>query len=272
MKINTNKNCNLVIIDDTSYPYRGFEYKDSASIYVVEQGSTEDSFEIIWRELHAHTNSTGELPSGEPYVINLEVPFKADKGYYRVTHFIVPRVERACNVRKYLEIKDFISDTQIDDILDGPPNDLEPRQSVYVGSYFTDGTKMYTLDENGNIKDIDLDSVIKLLLEINPNVVLKDYGISKDQQDFFSMCHLRNCYISLCQKVFNDTAFTRCFTNVNNSQLAYKRDLVWAAMNSIQYYIDSGQYAEAQRLFERVTSGCGLCTSEDTGQSGCGCK
>ena len=55
-------------------------------------------------------------------------------------------------------------------------------------------------------------------------------------------------------------------------KLDYKRDLVWAALNVIQYMIDSNQLAEAQRLLERINGCNGLCSNEDTGDKGCGCE
>jgi hypothetical protein len=54
--------------------------------------------------------------------------------------------------------------------------------------------------------------------------------------------------------------------------LILKRDLVWAALNVIQYMIDFNQLAEAQRLLERINGCNGLCSSEDTGDKGCGCE
>lgn len=284
MRINTNNNCNLVIIDDTQYPikiYRlvpgdppynelqgTFNYNETASLYIVQQNFANGSSKKIYDKLVPHVNSTGELPSGEPYVINLDVD-QQDGGWFTIMHFVLPKVEKACDAKRFLEIKDYISDEQIDQVL-GETGDLEQR-TIYVGRYFTDGTYLYTLKENGEIEKVNLEEFIELASEGNIQLV-RQYGIYVEVQNFFSMCHLRKCFASLCKKVFDDTAFTRCFTKTNDSELVYRRDLVWAALNSIQYYIDSGQYAEAQRLLERLTSDCGLCKSEDTGTRGCGCK
>ena len=98
----------------------------------------------------------------------------------------------------------------------------------------------------------------QLLVEVNDN--------------FFYAYHLRKCYISLCQKIFKSRGFDRCFNGKLDSQLVYKRDLVWAALNVIQYMIDFNQLAEAQRLLERIGGCNGLCANEDTGDSGCGCE
>lgn len=132
--------------------------------------------------------------------------------------------------------------------------DSHPGQFTYWGT------------SNGNIYkssgQVDLQEVIEVN---NSNLI-------RHMHNFFSVFHLRKCYISLCQKVFNGTAFDRCFKNKVDKQLLYKRDLVWAALNVIQYMIDFNQLAEAQRLLERINGCNGLCSGEDTGDKGCGCE
>ena len=130
----------------------------------------------------------------------------------------------------------------------------------YKGSsiYYSDGRYVYKNGQRLN----DLQE----LVEINTNEFIRH------THNFFSVFHLRKCYVSLCQKVFNDRGFDRCFNGKVDSSLIYKRDLVWAALNVIQYMIDFNQLAEAQRLLERINGCNGLCSSEDTGDKGCGCE
>ena len=115
---------------------------------------------------------------------------------------------------------------------------------------------------NRNSEEVPVQEVI----EVNDNTVIKHI------HNFFSIYHLRKCYVSICQKIFKDKLFDRCFNNKINTQLSYKRDLVWAALNVIQYMIDFNQLAEAQRLLERINGCNGLCSSENTGDKGCGCE
>ena len=114
---------------------------------------------------------------------------------------------------------------------------------AYKGSsiYYSDGRYVYKNGERLN----DLQE----LVEINTNEFVRH------NHNFFSVFHLRKCYVSLCQKIFNDRGFDRCFNGKVDSSLIYKRDLVWAALNVIQYMIDFNQLAEAQRLLERI-NGC----------------
>lgn len=124
--------------------------------------------------------------------------------------------------------------------------------------YYSDGQYVY---KNGT-RLTDLQEIV----EVNSNEFVRHI------HNFFSVFHLRKCYISLCQKIFNDRGFDRCFNGKVDSKLLLKRDLVWAALNVIQYMIDFNQLAEAQRLLERINGCNGLCSSEDTGDKGCGCE
>lgn len=140
---------------------------------------------------------------------------------------------------------------------------LPPLPDLYNQSisYYSDGEQIYKIVEGEIITVKDWQELIDLN---NP-------PFTREIQNFFSVCFLRKCYISLCQKIFKSRGFDKCFNDKVNSQLLYKRDLVWAALNTIQYMIDSNQLAEAQRLLERIGGCNGLCTSEDTGDKGCGC-
>lgn len=221
MKINTDKNCNIVVFDDTEYPYNGMEYSKSASLYIAQLNGSENSI-IIYNKLDSHTNSVGE-----PIVLETQ-----QGGFITMCHIILPKVSNS---------------------------------DEYIGEgYFTNGSNLFFKNAQGEVREVQEQEII----EVNPDA----FGFVKFTQNFFSVCYLRKCYISLCQKIFKDRGFDRCFDSKVNSQLIYKRDLVWAALNVIQYMIDSNQLAEAQRLLERINGCNGLCSSEDTGEKGCGCE
>lgn len=126
-------------------------------------------------------------------------------------------------------------------------------------TYYSDGVGKIYNSQNEEVE-------VQLIVEVNDSTLIRH------MHNFFSVFHLRKCYVSLCQKIFKDKAFDRCFNNKIDSQLILKRDLVWAALNVIQYMIDFNQLAEAQRLLERINGCNGLCSSEDTGDKGCGCE
>lgn len=112
--------------------------------------------------------------------------------------------------------------------------------------------------------EVATEVTLQEILNVNPEV--SEIEITYDS--YFSVCNLRKCFIRMCQEIFNSRATIRCETKFKDS-LTYNRDLVWAALNVIQYLVDFEQYGEAQRILERI-SGCnGLC-KESKGRD-CGC-
>ena len=266
MKINTDKNCNIVIFDDTEYSKYGLEYSETASLYIAQLNKSNSST-IIYSNINPHINTTGESIILEPQT----------GGYITFCHVILPKVENIEDynpelyIEKYVRARNYIRLNQISDLFhdsssseEEPPLEQEEDSYQIIGGYFTDGQSIYYKNIEGITRKVEIQEV----LEVNPEV----FGIIKIYQNFFSVCYLRKCFISLCQKIFNDRGFDRCFNGKVDSQLIYKRDLVWAALNVIQYMIDSNQLAEAQRLLERIMGCNGLCSSEDTGDKGCGCE
>lgn len=267
MKINTDKNCNIVITDDTEYPFNEIEYSESASLYIAQLNRYGRST-IIYSKLDPHTNS-----AGTPIVLQPQ-----EGGFITVCHILLPKgnvndFDPRAYTEKYVKVKNFIRNSQIDilfgfDIPDGSlydsnNDDSDSSEEDIIGVYFTDGVSIYYKDIQGTVRAVEFQE----LLEVNPNT----FALIRFMQNFFSVCYLRKCYVSLCQKIFKDRGFDRCFNGKVNSQLIYKRDLVWAALNVIQYMVDSNQLTEAQRLLERINGCNGLCSSEDTGEKGCGC-
>ena len=214
MKINTDKDCNIVIYDDTEYPIEGLKYTESVSLYIVVLNKC-DSQEILYNKIILH-----DYKEKQPIVLG-----EKSYGFISVYHYILP--------------------------LSGD-------------NYYSDGEKIYFKNSEGVSREVEEQE----LVEVNPDA----YGLIKHTYNFFSVCNLRKCYISLCQKIFNSRAFDRCFNNKVDSDLIYRRDLVWAALNVIQYLIDSHYFCEAQRLLERITSCNGLCTSAELGTKGCCCS
>lgn len=114
------------------------------------------------------------------------------------------------------------------------------------------------------------ETTIGEIINLNPNFENSSEEVHLDisYDSYFSVCHLRKCFIKMCQEIFNSRATIRCETRFKDS-LTYNRDLVWAALNVIQYLVDFEQYGEAQRILERI-SGCnGLCKESEGGDCGC---
>lgn len=137
---------------------------------------------------------------------------------------------------------------------------------LYSLVYYIDGEHIYKYVD-GSSSEVTISEVI----EVNPT----DTTISKTSKDFVSICFLRKCYINLCKQIFDDRGMTSCWNKNNvDSELVYKRDLVWMALNVIKYLTECEQLAEVQRIIETITSCNGLCTSSNTtsNTNGCGCS
>ena len=138
---------------------------------------------------------------------------------------------------------------------------------LYKIVYFVDNGYIYKY-VNGEIVGASIEEV----LEINPI----DTTISKTSKDYVSICFLQKCYVNLCQQIFNDRGFSQCWNkNSVDSELVYKRDLVWMAINVIKYLTEFNQLAEVERIIEQIMSCNGLCTNSQiykSSNTGCGCN
>lgn len=138
--------------------------------------------------------------------------------------------------------------------------------NIYNIVYYSDGERVYKYID-GKSEEVTISEV----LEVN----LVNTTISKISKNFVSICFLRKCYINLCQQIFNDRGFSQCWSrNSIDSELVYKRDLVWMAINVIKYLTECEQLYEVERIIESIQGCNGLCSSQNNTSkvSGCGCS
>ena len=112
-----------------------------------------------------------------------------------------------------------------------------------------------------NVQEVYLQEIIN----INPEVSQVQF----DYIYYFSTCNLRKCFIKACQDIFAQQTSICNKSNIDHS-LTYKRDLLWSALNVIDYMVEMDQMEEAQRLLAEITGCNGLC-SPQSNFSGCGC-
>ena len=137
---------------------------------------------------------------------------------------------------------------------------------LYSTVYFSDGIYLFKYI-NGEVTGVDLTEI----LERNE----EDTTISKISKNYISICFLKKCYISLCQQIFNNRGFNKCWNKSSQiSDLIYRRDLVWMAINVVKYMTEFNQLAEAQRIIEQIGGCNGVCKSElvQFQNHGCGCS
>lgn len=111
-----------------------------------------------------------------------------------------------------------------------------------------------------NIEEVTIQEII----ETNPHLS----NITPIYDYYFLTIRLRKCYVEACQEIFNNQH--RCKGNID-PDLSYKRDLIWSALNVIQYMAELDQYEEAQRLLEELTSCNGICQTSSE-RSKCNCR
>lgn len=132
--------------------------------------------------------------------------------------------------------------------------------------YFADDQTIYKY-VNGDITAVPLEE----LIEINPDSTT----ISKTSQCYVSICYLKQCYINLCKQILDSQGFSQCFSKSNiNSELIYRRDLVWMAINVIKYLTEREQLPEVERIIENLYRCNELCYSTTLipSSNGCGCS
>lgn len=124
-----------------------------------------------------------------------------------------------------------------------------PLEGTY---YYKDG-KYYHGEE-----EITLQELINLNQEVS--------GIQIEYFYYFMLCKLKKCFINICQELFKQQ--NSICTKPTDSFLSYKKDLLWAAINTLEYLIEMDRAEEAQILLKELTECNGLCPSEQN----CGCN
>ncbi len=238
ININTESNCNCKInIEDISTTYLS---EDST---FLQKGSFKKSETKGITLLYLNTL---ENPSIKSVEYTNEISIKFD-GWFTVYYIVLPTKE------------------WFQDMLTKYPDFL----GVYEIIYFIDGSQLYKyIPESEQIFSV---SDYSELIEINT----VNTTISKINKDYVSICFLQKCYINLCQQILESRGFTQC-ANKNNidSELIYKRDLVWMGINIIKYLVECNQLYESERIIELLHSCNGVCNDENVKSSsnGCGCS
>lgn len=164
-------------------------------------------------------------------------------GYYTIYHIILPSVEW---YEKELEKKKSV---------------LNSDTAIYV----TDGEQIYKRKDN-NLEVVDPE-LICIVNDTNTT-------ISRVVLEEFCICHLYECYLSLCKQIYKNISY-KCMNKDNIEDLIFKRDFIWMTINVLKYYVEFNQLFEAQRLLTEINYCGGICNEHSMLQSkksGCGCS
>lgn len=152
-----------------------------------------------------------------------------------------------------------------------------PDKSVDVTRY----SYIYYLEDNVIKKYITSTSQILPNDEVTEDTILKEItlleSIPEGEKQSLTLVSIENmikCYINYCKEIFKTRTSSNCFSaNTISSELIYKRDLVWMAINIIKYLIEGKLYLEIQRIISLLEGCNGLCNNNiNSKYNGCGCS
>lgn len=246
ININTDQYCNVLIEDLSVYQdeYSNkispnkLKFSDTISIINIIHSDTRED-KLKYQYINQHTKNTFKIP------INFD-------GVFTVQYIILPTKDWYDRVLKSVSKEALIE--------------------AFGGRiYVCDGTQI--IDIRANLEEeVSISDFVDSGYSDNLSVNIKD-------KQLLSICKLRKCYINLCQQIFENKNFSPCWSkNKIDSELVYKRDLVWMTINVITYLWKQGNnLEEIQRLLSQVNKCNGLCDPypniNSTGKiNGCGCS
>ena len=240
INVTTSDNCKIMVSDISTYLAEDF----SGTVKGKFKYSDTVSIDVLQHNKTTETVYRDPVYTKHDTLQPINIPVEFD-GWFDVIHLVLPSIEWF--------------NREID-------KSEGSALGLYDLVYFSDGIDIYKYLD-GNVSQVNIIEV----LEVNPI----NTTVSKTNRDYVSICFLRKCYINLCQQIFEDRGFSRCWNkNKVDSELIYKRDLVWMAINVIKYLTECEQLAEVERIIETIQGCNGLCVSSNltSKTNGCGCS
>ena len=240
INVTTSDNCKIMVSDISTYLAEDF----SGTVKGKFKYSDTVSIDVLQHNKTTETVYRDPVYTEHDTLQPINIPVEFD-GWFDVIHLVLPSIEWF--------------NREID-------KSEGSALGLYDLVYFSDGIDIYKYLD-GNVSQVTIIEV----LEVNPI----NTTVSKTNRDYVSICFLRKCYINLCQQIFEDRGFSRCWNkNKVDSELIYKRDLVWMAINVIKYLTECEQLAEVERIIETIQGCNGLCVSSNltSKTNGCGCS
>ena len=240
INVTTSDSCKIIVSDISTYLAEDF----SGTVKGKFKYSDTVSIDVLQHNKTTETVYRDPIYTKHDTLQPINIPVEFD-GWFDVIHLVLPSIEWF--------------NREID-------KSEGSALGLYDLVYFSDGIDIYKYLD-GNVSQVTIIEV----LEVNPI----NTTVSKTNRDYVSICFLRKCYINLCQQIFEDRGFSRCWNkNKVDSELIYKRDLVWMAINVIKYLTECEQLAEEKRKKETIQGCKGVCVSSNlkSKTNGCGCS
>lgn len=243
-KICNTGNCNISItgLEQDSDQYLN-EPQVSNKNYTWEDTVTLDVIYKVGSDEEETLESYEVVPHTD--IDSLEIELKKD-GLYKILHIIVPTqswFQYVCE------------------------RDVQHLDSYELLYFFNTTDECFYKYNLGNIQKIELEEMLEVNLSITNLVVGDKYT--------FNLCYLKECFFKLC-KYLLDNLPCECTTAKDFKQDILNRDIIWMALNVINYLIQQGNYFKAQSILERIDTCWGICSKLNNrsidGSTGCGCN
>lgn len=233
INVTTNDSCKIIVEDNSKYR-SGLSTTVSKGNFKYTETISIDVLQLNRTSETEYQDPVYTKHDGKTRTVEMPVSFD---GWFSIVHIILP-------TKKWFEESSAVG--------------------LYSTVYYSDGQNIYKYVD-GTTSQVTIEEVT----EVNT----AGTTISITSKDYFSICYIRRCYIDLCKQIFNDRAFSSCWSdNDVDSELIYKRDLVWMAINVIKYLVKCNQLAEAERIVEILNDCNGICPANSTSTTnGCGC-
>lgn len=230
----TEASCKVIVKDETETGGNGYIPEDS-DVTVKGRFKYSDTVSI---DLLQHNKSDKYKLQDPVYsnhdeeIKNITLPVSFD-GWFTVLHIVLP-------TKEWFDRES--------------TKETGSALSLYEVIYYCNNNKIYKY-LNGTISEVPIAEIVERN-EVGTT-------ISKICKNYVSICFLKKCYISLCQQILNERCFSECPEDMNtDSELVFKRDYVWMALNVVKYLVQFEQLAEAERVLELIGGCNGLCKSE----------
>ncbi len=236
LKINTDINKNQIIVTDVSTTYLK-EDDPSFSLNCFRKSDTQSIVIASINKLKGEEVATSTIGN----IINID-----RDGWLTIYYLVLPTKEWFIRASK-------------------TPNILDLYDIVY---YVSKGNVYWYQSDTQEFGQVhQLQELIDLAQLPNVKTTL-----SYAKADRVSIFNLEKCYINLCQQIFESRGFSQCYNKNNiDSELIYKRDLVWMALNVIKYLAECNQPYEVERIIELLYSCNGVCGDKKVRSNGKGC-
>lgn len=246
-KICKSGNCGVTItgleLDNGSYldessvltSFRTYKYSESITMNALSSINLEEVETLVKYENKDHSL----------FPIDDSTFIMPKDGLYALFHLIIP------------------TKTWLDNVLAKNPDDLKMYDTII---YFDVTDETYYKYIDSITKEVVTVSELLNLTDITKSTVV--LGV----KNTFNLCYLNECFYKI-NKMILDTLPKKCKTDISVEDFSFKRDILWMAINTIKYAIETQQLFEALRILENVNNCHSICDSLRTYKyNSCGCN